>query len=122
MLPAGVAAISADAREPGYALDSLWVYRLQVGLAFFVGTYLLVIALWLAYQGRSFGRISIPGGPEMDLPDPNLEAAADGFDEFEDDVRQRLDRHDDSLDDLDDRLAAVEGSFTARLRGVFFSS
>jgi hypothetical protein len=108
LLPAAIAAASAEGREPGYALNSLWVYRLQVGVAFFVGVYLVVITLWLAYQGRSFGKIGVPGGPELDVPDPNLEQAAEGFDEFVEDATTRLGHHDDSLEDLDDRLRRLE--------------
>lgn len=109
LAPAAAAALGAERREPGYALNSVWVYRLQVALAFFVGTYLLIVTLWLAYQGRSFGKVGVPGGPELDVPDPDLERAAEGFDEFVDEAKGRLDRHDDSLEDLDDRVRRLEG-------------
>ncbi len=109
VVPAAAAALAAEHREPGYALNSAWVYRLQVALAFFVGTYLLIVTLWLAYQGRSFGKVGVPGGPELDVPDPDLEQAAEGFGEFVDDAKERLDRHDDSLEDLDDRVRRLEG-------------
>lgn len=43
------------------------------------------------------------------MPDPDLEQAAEGFGEFVDEAKERLDRHDDSLEDLDDRVRRLEG-------------
>jgi hypothetical protein len=108
LIPSAVAACAADRRAPGYAVNSLWVYRLEVALAFFVGVYVLIVVLWLASQGRSVRQAQLPGGGGVDLPDPNLDRAAEGFDEFQRETQARLETHEDSLDELDDRVTQLE--------------
>jgi hypothetical protein len=105
-LPAVAAAATAHGRAPGYALNSRWLYRLEVGLAFLLGLYALVLILWLAYQGRSLGTIQLPGGPAVELPDPDLDAAT-GFADFERSTRQRLDTTDESIRLLAEQVAQL---------------
>lgn len=50
---------------PSYALDSAIVYRCEVGLALFLGEYLFVIAIVLAFEGKTVGKISTTG---IELP------------------------------------------------------
>jgi hypothetical protein len=50
---------------PSYALDSAIVYRCEVGLALFLGGYLFVIAIVLAFEGKTLGKISTAG---IELP------------------------------------------------------
>jgi hypothetical protein len=47
---------------PGYALDSAAVWRTEVVVAVFVGPYLLLLATYLATQGRGFTKLIGPGG------------------------------------------------------------
>lgn len=101
-LVAGV--VLAPNSAPGYALNAKGVYRLEIGLACFLVVYLVGLALQLAHQGRSLGKLQVGGVSAGPLPDPNLTAARDGFDEFERVVKERLDKHDDSLEDIDGRL------------------
>jgi hypothetical protein len=108
LVPAIYAALRADAERPGWALRSEAVHRFEIGLAVFFGVYLLALALSLAYQGRSIGRLGLPGGAEMDPKDPALSKAAEGMEEFEAETRRSFDEHDESLDDLDRRLVALE--------------
>ena len=108
-VPALVTGLRVYARSPGYALNSVVVYRLEVGLGCLLGLYGLVLLLWLAYQGRA---IKVKVGPgEIQGPDPaaGLDEAATGFEEFKEDTAARLDAHDEALESLDARLTTVEG-------------
>ena len=81
---------------------------MEVGLAFFVGVYFLSVLLWLAYQGKAFREIQFPGG-KLQMADPKgLDAAAEGFKQYQEDAMTRLDEHDESLEILDERLEALE--------------
>jgi hypothetical protein len=112
-VPAFGAAYFADATAPSYALNSAWVYRLEVWLAFFLGLYVAVLAIWLAQQGRSVRGIQLPGGPGIDLPDPDLDTAASGFQEFERSTRARQDRADESIRILTEQVADLQDTLTA---------
>jgi hypothetical protein len=98
LVPAAIAAAVAGTRAPGYALHSQWVRRVEVALAVFVGLYVLVLMLWLAYQGRSVQRAQLPGGAGMDLPDPDLTAAAAGFEEYRRKTDARIGVLEDTID------------------------
>jgi hypothetical protein len=50
---------------PAYALDSVVVYKCEVALASFLALYLLVVAILLAIEGRTVGKISTTG---LELP------------------------------------------------------
>src|SRR5918911_742476 len=98
LAPAVAAAAVAGTRAPGYALHSQWVRRVEVGLAVFAGLYFLVLVLWLAYQGRSVERAQLPGGAGVGLPDPDLDAAAAGFEDFRAATDARIATLDDTMD------------------------
>ena len=65
---AGFLADSAP-RAPDYALDSMLVYRFEIGLVVFVGLYLALVLIRLAYHGRTPTRIGASGA---DFPDIGL--------------------------------------------------
>jgi hypothetical protein len=71
VLSAAVAALLTGAQAspprdvPTYALDSVVVYKCEVALALFLASYLFVVAILLAMQGRTVGRVSTSG---FDLP------------------------------------------------------
>jgi len=122
LAPAVVAAVSAKANTPGYALNSLWVYRVQVGLGFFLVEYVLLIAFWLAYQGRSVGKIELPGGAAVDLNDPAQEAA-DGFEEFRQTTEAQLANDGRSITELTDIVTGMPqpgDGIWRRVRWVLF--
>jgi hypothetical protein len=59
-----VASIAQDTPRdvPDYALNSPAVYHMEIALALFVASYAAIAAVWLAYQGRAFTRLTGPGG------------------------------------------------------------
>ncbi|HEY0343941.1 MAG TPA: hypothetical protein VGC59_04815 [Solirubrobacteraceae bacterium] len=107
LIPATVGAVAVHPRSPGYALNSDFIYRAEVGTATYVLFYALVLLLWLGYQGRSVN-IQLPGGGGVSTPDPGLSDAADAFEEFQKSTKARLDAHDDALEDLDRRVSAAD--------------
>jgi hypothetical protein len=98
-VPAAVVAITVESRGPGYALNSVAIYRLEVGFACLLSIYMLVILLWLAYRGESFGNVQLPGGmgAELKNPDPDVTEAADDFLEFKKKTEQTLAKHEESI-------------------------
>ena len=103
LLAAAVAAaIAAPSHAPGFALDSVWVYRLEVGGAFFVGVLVVALVLWLGYSGRSIGKLQLPGGGGMELgnPDPDLDDAAAGLAGYKQKTDRRLEKLENSLAEL----------------------
>ena len=46
---------------PAYALDSAIIYKCEVALALFVALYLLLVAVALAFEGRTVGKITTTG-------------------------------------------------------------
>ena len=109
MVPAVATAIAADKRTPGYALGSEWVYYLEIGFAVFLGCYLLALAIVLSYQGRSIGRLELPGGGGMQPPDPaQLQVAANAFEEFQEETRLRLKDDTASIASLEERVQTLQ--------------
>ena len=107
------ASLAAD-EEPAWALRSGWVYRAEVGLALAGAVYVLLVAGWLAWSGRTFRRIELPGGPAIEAPP--LDQAASGVDEVAkefDDYRVKNDelvkRLGSALDKLNERVERLEG-------------
>jgi hypothetical protein len=47
---------------PDYALNSPAIYHVEIALALFVAAYAAIAAVWLAYQGRAFTKLTGPGG------------------------------------------------------------
>jgi hypothetical protein len=113
LAPGVLAAIFAPDKSPGYALGAVGLYRFELGLAFFLASYVLGLILILAYQGRSLGPLKLANVVETDLPDPtkqdpDIAVAKTGFDAFETQATERLDAHDDSFLDIEERLKALE--------------
>jgi hypothetical protein len=90
--------VLAESNTPGYALNSVWVYRLEVGGAFFVGVYALFLVFWLAYHGRSVQKAQLPGGLGVDVGDPNLDQAAEGLTAYKEKTDERLARLEASVE------------------------
>ena len=117
VLPALAAACSVDGGSPTYALESEWVYRLEVALAFYFGLLLVCLTLRLAYFGHTFRRVELPGGPAIEMPDlAGLAAAARGFSQFRHDTEEALAHHEEAIGVLDHRLAALEDGRKSELR------
>ena len=100
LVPAIAAAASAPSKAPGYALNSAWVYRLEVGGAFYLGLFVLTLILWLGYSGRSLGELQIPGGGGARLPppDPDLDDAAEGLAGYKQKTDHRLEKLEENIE------------------------
>jgi hypothetical protein len=110
LLIAGVAVLVAATvagRAPGYSLNSGAVYRLEVGLAVLVGAYAVCSLLALAFEGRPLQRLELAGAAVQAGAEP-LGQAAGEFAEFRDQVLAQLEDIDQTLADLDARLADLE--------------
>lgn len=101
-VPAALAALALDSSGPAYALGSVWVHRLQVGLAVFAGLYIFLLVIWLAYQGRTVQRAELPGGAGVEFPDPDLTSAADEFDAYRTITDARITALEESIQVLSD--------------------
>jgi hypothetical protein len=108
---AAAAMVAADGRPPGPALGSGLLWRLEVGLAVVLAVYVFVMVMWLAYQGR-WAKIPVPGadgGVESGgTIDDQIETAASGMEEFKEHAKARLDDHDVALQQIRDRLTALD--------------
>lgn len=117
-VPAVAAAVAADTNAPSYALGSEWLYHLEVGLAVFAACYLCGLAIVLSYQGRSIGRLDLPGGGGVAPGDPaHLQVAADDLHDFQEETRLRLKEDTASLASLEERVQALQAD-AARLRAA----
>jgi hypothetical protein len=74
----GGALVHGPQHPSEYALNSLLVYRIEVGLILFLALYISIVLVRLAYHGRTPSRIGAGGA---DLPDVSL--IADALSEFE---------------------------------------
>jgi hypothetical protein len=94
MLVASVAAAAAaPSRSPAYALQSAWLYRIEVGGASFLALTVAALVLWLSYSGRSLGHVQVPGvGVELRNPDPDLDDAADELAGYRQWIERRLEK------------------------------
>ena len=103
---------AADGRPPGAALGSGLLWRLELGLAVVLVAYVFVMVMWLAYQGR-WAKIPVPGadgGVESGaMIDDQIDTAAAGMEEFKRQAKARLDDHDVALQQIRDRLTALDG-------------
>jgi hypothetical protein len=102
LVPAVLAAVTAPEKHPGYAPESSWLYRLEVGGALYIGLMVIALILWLGYSGRSVGKIQLPGGGGMDFrnPDPDLDDAAEGLAGYKQKTDQRLEKLENTLVEL----------------------
>jgi hypothetical protein len=106
LVPAALVAWQMDPERPAWALRSAAVHRVEVGLAVYLGYYLVALALANAYRGHSLGRFALPGGGEAQLKDPALQEASEGAAEFEAETRG-------GLRDLADAVALMNGRVSA---------
>src|ERR671924_421159 len=74
-----VAALVIDAKEPSWALGSVWVYRAEVGAAIVGLLYLPLVALALAWRGETFRKVQAPGGAGVETPAREIGSAVDDF-------------------------------------------
>jgi hypothetical protein len=107
------ASLAAD-HEPSWALRSGWVYRAEVGLAVAGAVYVLALAGWLAWSGRTFRRLELPGGTALEAPP--LDQAANGVDEVAREFDAYRAKNDElvkrlggALDKLNERVERLEG-------------
>jgi hypothetical protein len=105
-----LAALSTEAQEPAFALNSALVYRLQIAGAVVIAGYSAIVLLWLAWHGLTLRRVELPGGVAVETPQANLDQAAADIEVTMAKATQRLDAHNDSIAELDDRLAWLEQS------------
>jgi hypothetical protein len=103
-----VAAALVDAApRPGVALGSDLLHRLAVFFAVLVLAYAIVMVFWLAYQGR-WASVQAPVLGAGVQPADQIDRAADDLDEYQRDALKRLNAHDEVLDQLRDRITALE--------------
>jgi hypothetical protein len=100
LIPAIAVAAVAPSKTPGYALDSGWLYRLEVAGACFLALFVLALLLWLAYSGRTVGNVQLPGGAGMSIPppDPDLDDAAEGLAGYKQKTDRRLEKIEENME------------------------
>lgn len=108
LVPAALVAWTVDPRDPSWALRSAAVYRIEVGLAVFLGIYLIALALANGYKGRAIGKLGLPGGGEVEPKDPALQEASEGAAEFEKETRGGLADLADAVATMNGRVSALE--------------
>jgi hypothetical protein len=112
MLLASVVAVVAavmvdDSLRPGVALGSSVLHRLAVAFGVLAISYAISMVLWLAYQGR-WASIQVPGVGGGVQPADQIDQAADNLDQFRSDMQERLGAHEEVLEQLRDRVTALE--------------
>jgi hypothetical protein len=117
VLAIAAAALAPD-RAPAIALYWNPIYRAEIAFVVLALAYLLVIAGWMAYNGEAFRRIELPGGAALERDTQDLDAAAASIDDYQRDLGERLDAVEASLDDIIDRVAALEASSSDAEPGV----
>jgi hypothetical protein len=117
LLPSIAAAAFAPNKSPGYALDSAWLYRLEVGGAFYMGLFVLVLIFWLGYTGRSVGDVQTPvagGVGNIPPPNPGLDDAAEGLSGYRQKTDGRLEKLEQNIELLlPDEASAPDGKGAA---------
>ena len=103
-----VAAIVVDETpRPGVALGSDVLHRLTVFFAVLAIAYAVLMLFWLAHQGR-WASVQAPMLGAGVQPADQIDRAADDLDEYQRDTLKRLGAHDEVLDQLRDRITALE--------------
>lgn len=108
LVPAALAAWAVDPHDPSWALRSVAVYRIEVGLAVYLASYLIALALANGYKGRAIGKLGFPGGGEVEPKDPALQEASEGAAEFEKETRGGLADLADAIATMNGRVSALE--------------
>jgi hypothetical protein len=101
LIAAIVASVAAETPDPvpSYALDSPAVYHLEIALAMFVVAYAGIAAVWLAWQGRAFTKLTGPAGIGAEAEALNV--TSDAVATLQQDVITPLS---EAIDDLEHRL------------------
>lgn len=103
-----VCAVSADSKTPGFALDSLWLYRAEVGLAFMGAIYIAGLTLWLAWHGGGFFELGAFGLTLKASDAENIEAlgteSSDAVEKVSEVRRETV----GALKELDERVLRLE--------------
>ena len=112
MLVASLVAVAAavvvdDKPSPGIALGSDVLHRVLVGFGVLAVAYAILMVLWLAYQGR-WASMQVPAVGAGIQPADQIDQAADSLEELRSVVQERLGVHDEVLDQLRDRITALE--------------
>ena len=112
MLLASLVAVAAavvvdDTHRPGIALGSEVLHRVLVGFGVLAVAYAILMVLWLAYQGR-WASMQVPAVGAGIQPADQIDQAADSLEELRSVVQERLGVHDEVLDQLRDRITALE--------------
>jgi hypothetical protein len=108
LVPAGLAVQAADGDAPDVALQSQWVWGMEIGLLVFVLEYVLAIVLWLAYFGKTLARVELPSGTGVEVPDGgDLRRAAEETDSITTEIRENQERQNEINRLLLRRLNAV---------------
>jgi hypothetical protein len=83
------------------------LHRLAVGFCVLAVAYAIIMVLWLAYQGR-WASMQVPAVGAGVQPADEIDQAADNLDEYQRDTLDRLGAHDEVLEQLRDRITALE--------------
>lgn len=91
---------------PDFALQAREIYRLEIGMAFFVAFYLATMALVLALDGRGFAELGARGLKAGQVVDQAAGKHQRGFRHqvaINREHRKRLDEHEVRLETLEER-------------------
>lgn len=111
--------VSVPGRPPSIALKSPSVYRIEIGVASFVGLYLVAMALVLALHNRAFTEIGMNGLKAQEVAneqqqeairgqEDQFDAVWDAVDGMGDEVVRSLDELKGELKDAKTRLVELE--------------
>jgi hypothetical protein len=103
-----VAAAAADSETPGFALNSVWVYRAEVGLAFLGAIYLVAMTLWLAWYGKGFFELGAFGSTLKAPGAEEIEEAGDDVSDVGKEIEKLQEETTGGLKELDERVTALE--------------
>jgi hypothetical protein len=107
LVAVAAAAVVDDTPRPGIALGSDVLHRVLVGFGVLAVAYAILMVVWLAYQGR-WASMQMPAVGAAIQPADQIDQAADSLDDLRNVVQERLGTHDEVLEQLRDRLTALE--------------
>lgn len=107
LVAVAAAVLVDDTPRPGIALGSDVLHRVLVGFGVLAVAYAILMVLWLAYQGR-WASMQVPAVGAGIQPADQIDQAADSLEELRSVVQERLGVHDEVLDQLRDRITALE--------------
>jgi hypothetical protein len=107
LVAVAAAGVVDDTPRPGIALGSDVLHRVLVGFGVLAVAYAILMVLWLAYQGR-WASMQMPAVGAGIQPADQIDQAADSLEELRSVVQERLGVHDEVLDQLRDRITALE--------------